>query len=102
MDGEENEQMCVGEDWVCFDVEKEYGGEEDEVLWPHRPEERYEEQIDAREDGRQAEKLQTSNDLVPGFERIDEAGHCFCITTGERSGKMSTNHQSHSSADSAT
>ena len=25
MDGEENEQMGVGEDWVCFDVEKEYG-----------------------------------------------------------------------------
>ena len=34
MDGEENEEMGVGEDWVCFDVEKEYGGEEDEVLWP--------------------------------------------------------------------
>ena len=41
--------------------------EEDEVLWPHRPEERYGEKIDAREDGRQAEKGQTSNDLVPGF-----------------------------------
>ena len=37
MAGEENEQMAVGQDWVCFDVEKEYGGEEDEVLWPHRP-----------------------------------------------------------------
>ena len=24
MDGEENEQIGVGEDWVCFDVEKEY------------------------------------------------------------------------------
>ena len=23
--GEENEQMDVGQDWVCFDVEKEYG-----------------------------------------------------------------------------
>ena len=32
MGGEENEQMGVGEDWVCFDVEKEYDGEEDEVL----------------------------------------------------------------------
>ena len=30
--------MGVG---VCFDVEKEYVGEEDEVLWPHCPEERY-------------------------------------------------------------
>ena len=27
----------VGEDWVCFDVEKEYVGKEDEVLWPHCP-----------------------------------------------------------------
>ena len=49
MDGEENEQMGVGENWVCSDVEKEYGGEEDEVLWPHRPEERYGEKVDARE-----------------------------------------------------
>ena len=30
--------MDVVQDWVCFHVEKEYGGEEDEVLWPHRPE----------------------------------------------------------------
>ena len=29
MDGEENEQMGVGEDWVCYDFEIEYGGEED-------------------------------------------------------------------------
>ena len=29
MDGEENEQMGVGEDWVCFDVEEEYVGEEE-------------------------------------------------------------------------
>ena len=77
-------------------------GEEDEVLWPHRPEERYGENTDARKDGRQAEKGQTSNDLVPGFERVDQAGHCWCITTGDRSGKMAKNHQSHSSADSAT
>ena len=60
MEGEENEQMGVGEDWVSFDVEKEYVGEEDEVLWPHRPEERYGEKTDARKDGRQAEKEQTS------------------------------------------
>ena len=35
------------------------------------PEERYGEKIDAREDGRQAKKWQASNDLVPGFERMD-------------------------------
>ena len=45
MDGEENEHMCVGEDWVCFHVEKEYVGEEDEVLWPYRPEDRYGERL---------------------------------------------------------
>ena len=88
MDGEENEQMGVGEDWVCFDDEEEYVGEEDEVIWPHRPEERYGEKTDARKDGRQTEKGQTSNDLVPGFERVYQAGHCWCITTGDRSKKM--------------
>ena len=92
MDGEGNEQMGVGEDWVCFDVEKEYVGEEDEVIWPHRPEERYGETTDARKDGRQAEKGQTTNDLVPGFERMDQSGHFWCITTGDRSGKMAKNH----------
>ena len=40
MDGEENEQMSAGEDSICFDVEKEYVGEEFDVIWPHRPEER--------------------------------------------------------------
>ena len=63
---------------------------------------RYGEKTDAGKDGRQAEKGQTSNDLVPGFERVDQAGHCWCITTGDRSGKMAKNHQSHSSANSAT
>ena len=33
MDGVLIEQINVGQDWVSFDVEKEYGGEEDEVLW---------------------------------------------------------------------
>ena len=75
MEGEENEQMSVGEDWVCFDVVKEYGGEEDDVIWPHHPEERYEEQIDAREDGRQAEKGQTSNDLdLKEWTKLDIVG----------------------------
>ena len=32
MDGEENEQMGVGQDWVRFYIENEYGGEYDEVL----------------------------------------------------------------------
>ena len=48
MDGEENEQMGVGVDWVCFDVVKEDVGEEDEVIWRHRPEERYGDKTDAR------------------------------------------------------
>ena len=72
---------------MCFDVEKEYVGEEDEVLWPHRPEERYGEKTDEREDGRQVEKEQTSNDLVPGFERMDKldiAGASQLATDRER------------------
>ena len=32
MNGEENERMGVGQDRVCFGVEKEHGGEEDDVL----------------------------------------------------------------------
>ena len=38
MDGEENEQMGVGQDWVCFDVEKDYGGE---VVWPQSSEKQH-------------------------------------------------------------
>ena len=55
----------------------------------------YGEKIDTKEDGRQAEKGQTSNDLVIGSERMDQAGHCYCITTGDRSGNMVKNYQCH-------
>ena len=37
MGGEENEQMGVGQVWVCLYVENEFGGEEDEIIWPYRP-----------------------------------------------------------------
>ena len=77
--------MGIGEDCVCFDVENESVGEADEVPWPHLPEERYGEKTNARQDGRQAEKRQIRNDLVPGFGRMDQAGHCWCITIGDRS-----------------
>ena len=77
--------MGVGEDWVCFDVEEEYVGKE--VLWPHRPEERYGEKTDARKDGRQAEKGQTSNDLVPGFERVVHHNWRPIGKDGEKSSK---------------
>ena len=36
MDVEENEQMGVGGDWVCFDVEKEYVGEDDVAKEPQK------------------------------------------------------------------
>ena len=32
--------MGVGQDWAWFDVEKEYGEEEDEVIWTHHGETR--------------------------------------------------------------
>ena len=37
---------------MTISVEKEYVGEEDEVLWPYRPEELYGEKTDARKDER--------------------------------------------------
>ena len=104
MDGEENEQMGVEEDCVCFNVENEYGGEEDEVIWPLRPEERHGEKIDAKEGGKQAWKGHTSKDLFQDLKewtKLRQAGHCCCITTGDGSGNMAKNHKSHSSADSA-
>ena len=32
MGGKENEQMGVGQDWICFYIEKEYGIEKDEEI----------------------------------------------------------------------
>ena len=38
MVGEENQQIDVGQDWICFDAgNKEYDGEEGGVLLPYRP-----------------------------------------------------------------
>ena len=51
MGGKENEQMGIGQDWVCFDAEKECGGK-DEVLWPHRPKNSTEKIVGGREGGR--------------------------------------------------
>ena len=77
--------MGVGENWVCFDAEEEYVGEEDEVLWPHRPEERYGEKTDARKGGRQAEKGQTSNDQdLKEWTKLDIAGASQLATDRER------------------
>ena len=66
-----------------FDVEKE----EDEVLWPHRPK-KNSAKTDTLEGRRQAAKGQTCKDLFPGFKRLDKAGHCGCIPTGDRSRMM--------------
>ena len=78
--------MGVEEDWVCFDVEKEYGGEEDVVIWPHCPEERYGEKTDAREDGRQAEKGQTATTWFEDFKewaKLDIAAASQLVTDRE-------------------
>ena len=39
MGGMEKKIMDLGQrdKWVCFDVKKGYGREEDEILWPHHP-----------------------------------------------------------------
>ncbi len=46
------------------------------------------EKNDTREDGRHAPKGQACKDLVPGFKRMDNAGHGGCIPTGDWCGKM--------------
>ena len=65
MGGGENEQMGVGQDLVCFDVEKDYGGQEDEVInFGHTVRKKqHGKKTDTGEYGRQAVMGQTSKDL---------------------------------------
>ena len=63
-------------------------------LEPHRPKKQQGKQTDTGE----AAKRQTCKDLVSGFKRRDKARHGGRILTV--AGKMTGNHQSHSSADS--
>ena len=79
---EENNRMGDGHD-LGLDVEKEYGGEEYEVLSPHRPKKQHGKKTDTGEDERQAAMGQTCKDLLQGFKRLDEAGHGGCIPTGD-------------------
>ena len=44
---------------------KSFGGEEDEVLWPHRPKKQHGKKTETVEDGRQAADLQRA----PGYEK---------------------------------
>ena len=88
-DGDENEQIGVGQDWICFDVEKEYDGTKDDVLLPHSPK-------------KQRWRGRPATTWFQDLKKWTKAGHGCCITTGDRSGKMARNHQCHSSADSAT
>ena len=62
---------------------------------------KYGNKTDTRDDGRQAAKGQPCKDMVPGFERMDHAGHGGCIPTGDRLGKMA-GINSHSRADIVT
>ena len=90
MSGEENKQMCGGQDWVCFDVEKEYYMADRKIrLFGHIVRKNSMQKLNAaQEDGRRAAKGHTCNDLIPGFERMDKAGHGVCIPTDDRSGEM--------------
>ena len=54
----------MNQDWGCFYVEKEYGGEEDEVIWPHRPKQAAL-KMSTGDDGGQTMKGQTCKYLVP-------------------------------------
>ena len=86
-DGKENKQMGVGEDWVYFDVEKGYVGEEDEVLWPHRPEGRHGEKTDARKmEGkrRRGRPATTWFQDLKEWTKLDIAGASQLATDRER------------------
>ena len=77
METKTNKKKGVGQDWVCFDADKEYGREEDEVLWPHQNSNK---NIDTWEDRRQVAKGQT---WFQNFKRLDKTGHDGCIKTGD-------------------
>ena len=81
MGGEENEQMSVGEDWVNFDVEKEYGGEEDDVLWPHRPKKCI---VKRMLQGKMEGKLRRGRPVKTWFQRLDMADASQLVTDRER------------------
>ena len=80
--------MGVGEDWVCFDVEEEYVGEEDEVRWPHRPEERYMEKrlMQGKMEGkrRRGRPATTWSQDLKEWTKLDIAGASQLATDRER------------------
>ena len=82
--GEENEQMSDGQDWVCFDVEREYCREEDEVRRAYRLK-------------RQHGKKTASGEGVPGFERMNrvqlDMAAASQLATGKYGGKSSKSQQ---------
>ena len=93
--------MGVGEDWVCFAVDKEYVGEEDEVLWPHRPEERYGDRLmQGKMEGKRRRGRPATNWVqdLKEWTKLDIAA-ASQLANDRKKGK---NHQSYSSADSAT
>ena len=94
MCGEENEQTGVGQDWVCFDVEKKVWRRE-KVLWSHRQKKQHRKITDTGEHRSEVAKEHTCNDLVAGFKKLDMVDMHL-----NRSGKMAGTHQSHSSTDS--
>ena len=81
MGGEENEQMCVGQDGVCFMLIKSMS-ERKRMFFGHIVRTKTWNKSATGEDGRQATKGQTRKDLVPGFKRLDKAGHSGWVLIG--------------------
>ena len=74
---------CIQQYCACFDVEKEYDGEEDGAIWPNRPKNSIEKiLIQGKVEGKRQEG-QACKELVPGIKRLDKAGHGLCIPTGD-------------------
>ena len=84
--------MGVVQDWVCFDVEKEYVGEEDEVLWPHCTEERYMEKrlMQGKMEGkrRRGRPATTWFQDLKEWTKLDSAGASQLATDRERCRKI--------------
>ena len=92
MDVEENEQAGVEQDWVCFGVDKGYGGEKDQVTWTNRPKKQHGK---SPTQGKMEGKRRRG---IPAKTRFQDVNNWTkpggCIPTGKRSGKMAGNHQS--------
>ena len=82
--------MVLTQKAQCLDFEKEYGGKEDEVLWPHRL------------NKQPRKRWKVSGEGVRPASRLDKAGYGRYIPTSDRYGDKERRREivSHNSTDS--